>query len=62
MEQTGKKQIVIIDKWRATVVNISWITVNCFMFDVIDFAVLAAHDIWQEAVLLLDVMWPWTSQ
>jgi len=33
-----------IDKWRATAVNISRVTVNCFPFDVIVFAMLPAHD------------------
>ena len=41
---------------RETAVNISRLTVNCFPFDVIDFAMLPAHDIWRETVLLLDVM------
>ena len=40
----------------ATVVNISRVTVNCFPFDVIVFAMLPAHGIWQETVSLLDVM------
>ena len=47
---------------RATAVNISRVTVNCFPFDVIVFAMLPAHGIWRETVSLLDVMWPWTSQ
>ena len=47
---------------RATAVNISRGTVNCFPFDVIVFAMLPAHGIWRETVSLLDVMWPWTSQ
>ena len=42
--------------------NISRVTVNCFPFDVIVFAMLPAHGIWRETVSLLDVMWPWTSQ
>ena len=41
---------------RATAVNISQVTVNCFQFDVIVFAMLPAHGIWQETVSLLDVM------
>ena len=41
---------------RATVVNISRVTVNCFPFDVIVFAMLPAHGSWQETVSLLDVM------
>ena len=41
---------------RATAVNISRVTVNCFPFDVIVFAMLPAHAIWQETVSLLDVM------
>jgi len=47
---------------RATAVIISWVTVNCFPFDVIVFAMLPAHGIWRETVSLLDVKWPWTSQ
>ena len=47
---------------RATAVNISRVTVNCFPFDVIVFAMLPAHGILRETVSLLDVMWPWTSQ
>ena len=47
---------------RATAVNISRVTVNCFPFDVIVFAMLPAHGIWRETVSLLDVMWPWSSQ
>ena len=41
---------------RATAVNISRVTVNCFPFDVTVFAMLPAHDIWRETVSLLDVM------
>ena len=43
---------------RTTAVNISRVTVNCFPFDVIVFAMLPAHGIWRETVSLLDVMWP----
>ena len=42
--------------------TVDWVTVNCFPFDVIAFAMLTAHGIWRETVSLLDVMWPWTSQ
>ena len=52
----------VFDKWRATAVNISRVTVNCFPFDVIVFAMLPAQDIWRETVSLLDVMWQWTGQ
>ena len=41
---------------RATAVNISRVTENCFPFDVVVFAMLPAHDIWRETVLLLGVM------
>ena len=41
---------------RATGVNISQATVNCFPFDGVVFAMLPAHGIWQETVSLLDVM------
>ena len=38
-------------------VNIfSRVTVNCFPFDVIVFAMLPAHGIWRETVSLLDAM------
>ena len=40
----------------ATAVNISRVTVNCFPFDVIVFAMLPAQGIWRETVSLLDVM------
>ena len=45
-----------IDKGSATAVNIWRVTVNCFQFDVIFFAILPARGIWRETVLLLDVM------
>ena len=41
---------------RATAVNISRVTLNCFPFDVTVFAMLPAHGIWRETVSLLDVM------
>ena len=44
------------DKGSATAVNIWRVTVNCFTFDVIVFAMLPVHGIWWETVLLLDVM------
>ena len=50
----------LITYW--TAVNISRVTVNCFPFDVIVFAMLPAQGIWRWTVSLLDVMWPWTSQ
>ena len=40
----------VIDKLRATAVNILRVTVNCFPFDVIVFAMLPAHGIWRETV------------
>jgi len=50
------------DKWRATAVNISRVTVNSFLFDVKVFKMMPTHGIWRETVSLLDVMWPWTSE
>ena len=44
---------------RATAVNselLTGVTVNCFPFDVIAFAMLPARGIWRETVSLLDVM------
>ena len=46
----------VIDKCRATAVNISRVTVNCFLFGVIVFAISPAHGIWRDTVSLLDVM------
>ena len=43
---------------RAAAVNFSRVTVNCFPFDVIVFAMLPAHDIWRETVSFLDIMSP----
>ena len=43
-------------------VNILRVTVNCFLFDIIVFAMLPAHGIWWETVSSLDVMWPLTTQ
>ena len=40
----------------ATAGNISRVTVNCFPFDVVVFAMLPAHGVWRETVSLLDVM------
>ena len=58
MGQTGW----FIDKWRATAVNISRVTVNCFPFDVIVFAMLLFYVVWRETVSFLDVMGQWTGQ
>lgn len=46
----------------ATALKILWEKVNYFPFDVIVFTTLPAHAICQYTVLLLNVMWPWTSQ
>ena len=45
---------------RATAVNSELLTgtVNCFLIDVIAFAMLHARGIWRETVSLLDVMGP----
>jgi len=57
MGQTdGKQMVTFIDKWRATAVNISGVTVNYFLFGVIVFAMLPAPGIWRKTVSLLDVM------
>ena len=45
-----------IDKGSATAVNVWRVTMNCFPFDVIVFAMLPVRGIWRETVLLLDVM------
>ena len=45
-----------IEKESATAVDIWRVTVNCFPFDVIVFAMLPAHGIWRETVSLLDAM------
>ena len=61
-QKQNLKTVLRFQPSRATAVNISRVTVNCFPFDVIVFAMLPAHGIWRETVSLLDVMWPWTSQ
>ena len=55
-ERQNLKTALRFHRTRATTVNISLITVNCFPFDAIVFAMLPARSIWRETVLLLDVM------
>ena len=55
-QKQNLKTVLRIQPSRATAVNISRVTVNCFPFDVIVFAMLRAHGIWRETVSLLDVM------
>ena len=55
-QEQNLKTVLRFQRSRATAVNISRVTVNCFPFDVIVFAMLPAHFIWRETVSLLDVM------
>ena len=55
-QKLNLKTALRFQRSRATAVNISRVTVNCFPFDVIVFAMLPAHGIWWETVSLLDVM------
>ena len=55
-QKQNLKTALRFQRSRATAVNISRVTVNCFPFDVIVFAMLPAHRIWRETVSLLDVM------
>ena len=55
-QKQNLKTALRFQRSRATAVNISWVTINCFPFDVVVFAMLPAHGIWQETVSLLDVM------
>ena len=55
-EKQNLKTALRFQRSRATAVNISRLTVNCFPFDVTVFAMLPAHGIWRETVSLLDVM------
>ena len=55
-QKKNLKTALRFQRSRATAVNISRVTVNCFPFDVIIFAMLPAHGIWWETVSLLDVM------
>ena len=57
-QKQNLKTALRFQRSRATTVNISRATVNCFPYDVIVFAMLPAHGIWRETVSLLDVMWP----
>ena len=61
-QKQNLKTVLRFQRSRATAVNISRVTVNCFPFDVIVFAMLPARGIWQETISLLHVMWPWSSQ
>ena len=53
-QKQNLKTALRFQRSRATAVNISQVTVNCFPFDVIVFAMLPAHGIWRETVCLLD--------
>ena len=55
-QKQNLKTALRFQRSRATAVNISRVTVNCFPFDVIVFAMLPGHGIWRETVSLLDVM------
>ena len=55
-QKQNLKTALKFQRSRATAVNISRVTVNCFPFDVIVFTMLPAHGIWRETVSLLDVM------
>ena len=55
-QKQNLKTALRFQRSRATAVNNSRVTVNCFPFDVIVFAILPAHGIWRELVSLLDVM------
>ena len=55
-QKQNLKTALRFQRSRVTAVNISRVTVNCFPFDVIVFAMLPAHGIWRETVSLLDVM------
>ena len=61
-QKQNLKTALRFQRTHATAVNISRVTVNCFPFDVIVFAMLPTHGIWRETVSLLDIMWPWTNQ
>ena len=55
-QKQNLKIVLRFQQSRATAVNSLPVTVNCFPFDVIVFAMLPAHGTWQETVSLLDVM------
>ena len=55
-QKQNLKTALRFQRSRATAVNISRVTMHCFPFDVIYFAMLSTHGIWQETVSLLDVM------
>ena len=50
-QKQNLKTALRFQRSRATAVNISRVTVNCFLFDVMVFAMLPAHGIWQETCL-----------
>ena len=55
-QKQNLKTALRFQRSRSTAVNILRVTVNCFLFEVIIFAMLPAHGIWRETVSLLDVM------
>ena len=55
-QKQNLKTALRFQRSRETAINISGVTVNCFPFDVIVFAMLPVHGIWRETVSLLDVM------
>ena len=55
-QKQNLKTALRFQRSRATAVNISGVTVNCFPFDVIVLAMLPVHGIWRETFSLLDVM------
>ena len=55
-QKQNLKTALRFQRSRVTAVNISRVTVNCFTFDVIVFAMLHAYGNWRETVSLLDVM------
>ena len=55
-QKQNLKTALRFQRSRATAVNISRVTVNCFPFDVIVFAMWPANGIWRETVSLLEVM------
>ena len=55
-QKQNLKTALRFQRSRATSVNFSRVTVTCFPFDVIVFAMLPAHGFWRETVSLLDVM------
>ena len=56
-ETSGKQIITLLTNEMKKPFNISWVTVNCFLFDVIVFAMLPARGICISNQMISSAIW-----